>query len=160
MVPWPIHACLVSTAAARAIGGFNEEYSSMPGFPADLDFWCRLAEIGEFFVVKETVCAYRVHLTASSVKNARIVEVWTAYIRYMAECRRQGQPPLPFAQWREQAKLRLGRSYYGRVAYRRAGLAFVNRSYVSAAAFAAMAAICDPHYAMTRFRQQAVSSSS
>jgi glycosyltransferase involved in cell wall biosynthesis len=154
MAPWPPSACLVSTEAARTIGGFNEEYSSTPGFPEDLDFWSRLAEVGEFFVVKQAVCAYRVHHGSKSAVNARVVETWTAYLQYVSECRCQNRPHLSFSEWRDQSDLRLQFSDYGRLAYRRAGLAFVNRRYASALAFATVAAVCHPRYAITRFRQQ------
>ncbi|MDO8964769.1 MAG: glycosyltransferase [Coriobacteriia bacterium] len=59
-------SALFRTDAARAAGGFDT--SSF--YTLDVEFWMRLLQEGDLFVVGETLSAYRVHLASWSVALA------------------------------------------------------------------------------------------
>jgi len=69
--PWPIHACLLRTTQVRAVGGFNERWSTS----MDYDLWLRLATRRRLVLVPEVLAFYRhygeTQITRNRAKVAR-----------------------------------------------------------------------------------------
>jgi glycosyltransferase involved in cell wall biosynthesis len=63
--PWPIHACLLHTAQVRAVGGFDERWTTS----MDYDLWLRLASRLRLVRVPEVLAFYRHHAETQITRN-------------------------------------------------------------------------------------------
>jgi glycosyltransferase involved in cell wall biosynthesis len=63
--PWPIHACLLRTVQVRAVGGFDERWSTS----MDYDLWLRLATRRRLVRVPEVLAFYRHHGETQITRN-------------------------------------------------------------------------------------------
>jgi len=69
--PWPIHACLLRTEQVRAVGGFDERWTTS----MDYDLWLRLGSFKRLVRVEEVLAFYRHHGESQITRNrARIVK--------------------------------------------------------------------------------------
>jgi len=69
--PWPIHACLLRTEQVRAVGGFDERWSTS----MDYDLWLRLASFRRLVRVAEVLAFYRHHGDTQITRNrARVAK--------------------------------------------------------------------------------------
>lgn len=128
LTPWPVHAALVSTSAARAVGGFEEEFTpaGSPWYPEDLDFWAKLAAVGEFTHCRSVVAEYRINPGGSTATNAVSLAEGSAFVAARIQARAEGRD-LRREDFHWKPTWRQCRLLSARAHFFAAGAAFLNR---------------------------------
>lgn len=128
LTPWPVWAALVSTAAARAVGGFDDDFTPVDGrwYPEDLDFWAKLAAVGEFTHCRCVVGEYRINPRGSTATKAISVAEGAAFVAARVQARAEGRDlRREDFHWRPTWNDR--RRLAARTHFFAAGAAFLNR---------------------------------
>lgn len=93
LTPWPTGAAVVATAAARAVGGYDEELTPPGGrwYPEDLDFWAKLAASGDFVHCRAVIGEYRINPRGATARNMLSLVEGEAYVAARIQARGRGR---------------------------------------------------------------------
>jgi hypothetical protein len=151
LTPWPVGAALVSTAAARAVGGFDDDFTPANGrwYPEDLDFWARLAAVGEFTHCRSVVGEYRLNPRGSTATRALSVAEGSAFVAARIQARAEGHD-LRLEDFRWRPTWRQRRRVSARAHFFVAGAAFLNRKPAALVHHLGLAALNGPLFTLRR----------
>ncbi|GAJ28348.1 glycosyltransferase family 2 protein [Acidomonas methanolica] len=93
--PYLLHPMLMARLeAVKSVGGYRPIYNA-----EDSDLYWRLSHVGRLHVLPEYLGEYRVHsnsLSSASIRNGRLLAVWSQLAALSAQRRSSGQPDFPF----------------------------------------------------------------
>jgi hypothetical protein len=148
---------IARSAALRAVGGFRPEF----GIAADVDLWTRLAACGPVLAIPEYLFGFRIHDGSGSTSLYWEGEERTRFARACAQARAEGAPEPLFDHWRKawnaqrrDVKWRVRRAARSRYHFRRAGAAFLEARYGTAAQQLMTSVWLSPHAAVSKLLQQ------
>ena len=144
---------LLNRAVFLEVGGYNREYSPA----ADLDLWYRIVEAGYYVIsTPEYLFNYRIHKDASSSSNFMLQRKKTHFANLNMESRRTGKDEITYDEFCEfywsKSSYRLPRMWrnYAKFFYKKAGLNYLEKSYLKMIIHLIVGGIINPIFVIKR----------
>jgi glycosyltransferase involved in cell wall biosynthesis len=156
LVPFLISSSIFRKEVLKAVDGFDESLDrDVPGQVEDLDLFARVAHLGDFALVPESLGSYRVHDLAASASKAGLQQISARFIRARLVAVQRGET-LFFRDWFASYRptFTQRRTDRAQVLYREAGRHALMGRRVAAFTKVAMAAVLSPTYVVRRLPRQ------
>jgi glycosyltransferase involved in cell wall biosynthesis len=142
------------------VGGYDPEFRAWE----DIELFDRMLEHGRLQTISEPLLHYRVHGSSISMTKHLTRGIAIYFIIERQRARLEGRPVPTYEEYEKIyasmpwiKRARITRDEMASIYYRRAGMAYGERSYLSVAWFLLIAAIINPAYTLPRAWRQVLS---
>jgi glycosyltransferase involved in cell wall biosynthesis len=151
-LPFPMSSLMIRGSALEEVGGFDESFR---GGSEDLEFFARVAGVGQMECLPEVLGSYRLHPQSAMARNRRRINEAARFARRRIAMRAQGRD-LTWDAFLAERRPTWGerRRDLVEVAYRAAALWYGEGRRWRAAWYGLIALLIHPRYTIRRLRRQ------
>ena len=148
---------LMRKSVVQAIGGYDTRFFAAE----DIELFARMSKHGPILAIPEVLYLYRIHGNSTSMTKFFAQKQFTEYVKLMYHTDKTGEPMPTLEEFLESDKrqpfftrMRSNMKSLRGLYYRRAGLAYGEKRWLSTAGYMALSTLMDPFYALPRAWKQ------